>query len=307
MCSSDLPDLRLDLPRLSLGGLGRFGLTLAYQRKIHETSTFAAEGRRLAADLSTQPRILATYGPFSLQATAWSRARLYDTGERVLGAAPELVLAAKIGKSIESRAGLSWVVAEGKPPSLFSGDILIPRANLSLGANYHRGYWQGSLTTGYAFATELWQPLSARLSWSDPAGDSFSLSTSYDLNTDSFGLTTLVLGWRPKKNWSFRLNAGYDPGAAQWRQLDFAAELKQDLGAYLAIGLAARYDFFQEAWLQARLALDYKWHCRTLTFGYDWVRREITAVLSINAFPEYPLTVSYSESGLIFTPPLILP
>lgn len=302
-----LPELKLDLPRLSLGGLGRFGLSLAYQRKIQETTTFAVEGRRLAADLSAQPRTLATYGPLSLQATAWAKGRVYDTGETVLGAAPELALVAKIGESIESRAGLSWVVTKGRPPSLFSGDALTPRANLSLGTNYRRGYWQGSLTTGYAFATGLWQPVLARLSWSDPAGDSFSLTTSYDPNTVSFGLTTLILGWRPKKGWSFRLNAGYDPGAAQWRQLDFAAELKQDLGAYFAIGFAARYDFFQEAWLQARLALDYKWHCRTLTFGYDWARREITLVLSINAFPEYPLTLSYSESGFVFTPPVMLP
>ncbi|MGQ9778355.1 MAG: hypothetical protein ACUVRM_00555 [Bacillota bacterium] len=303
--SGYLPELRLELPRFSLGGLGNFALNLNYQRKIQETRILAGKGQRLGIDLTAQPRTLLAGGRFSLQATAWARARFYDTGEKVWGAAPELVLVAKLGEAWETRTGLSWIFTEGAPPSFFAGDGLTPRANLSLSLGYRRGGWQGRLVTGYALATGIWQNVAANLSWQGKAGDSLNLNTSYDPNTGLLGLTSFALGWRPKKDWSFRVNTAYDPASAQWRQLDLAVDLREKLKEDLTLRLATRYDFFQEAWLQAAVNFDYRWHCRTVSLGYDWARREITLSLWINAFPAYPMGVAYTQGGLFFTPPVM--
>jgi hypothetical protein len=186
-------------------------------------------------------------------------------------------------------------------------DAMTPRGNMTLNAAYHHEAWRANLSTNYAFATKIWDPIAFNLGWFSPDGDQLSFATSYNPQTELLGLTTLSLGWRPKKDWSFKLNTSYDPPAAAWRQLDFLASLKQPLGEKLAVSLNTRYDFFRESWTQSQVALDYNWHCRTLTFGYDWTREEVSLTILINAFPQHPLKLAYSEGGFYYTPPFILP
>lgn len=303
-----LPELRLDLPKLNAGrSLGRFSLTLDYQRKSQESPILTAAGERLAGDLAGERRRLFSTGPIQIEAWAWARGRLYDSGESLWAIAPELTLVTAAGPAVRLEAGLAWVFVNGAPPPLFAGDALTARGNLGLRGFYTHGRWQGRISTNYALATGLWQPVAASLSWSSPDGDRLNFATSYNPNLGTFGLTMLALGWRPKKDWSFLLNTSYDPATESWRQLDFMSGLKQAVGKDLTVTLKTRYDFFQEAWTQSQVTLDYERHCRTFSLGYDWTRAEITLAIWINAFPDHPLKLAYSESGFFFTPPFILP
>ena len=304
-----LPELRLEIPRWEpWPKLGTIRMLLDYQHKFSDKYGVVDEGQRLAGDLNMDSRNLATFGPFTLQAGVWVRGRTYDTDEVVWGAAPGLTLTTKVGKDLEFKTGLSWVFTDGTPPSLFqSMDAMTPRGNLTVNAAYRHEAWRANLATKYAFLSEVWDPITFSLYGSSPDGDQLSFATSYNPQTAIFGLTTLGLGWQPKKDWSFKLSASYEPASAAWRQLDFLSALKQPLGEKFAVSLNTRYDFFSESWLQSLVTLDYKWHCRTLSLGYDWTRSEISLTVLINAFPEHPFKLAYSEGGFYYTPPFILP
>lgn len=303
-----LPQVTLSVSKIDAGPiLGKYKLTLDYQRREQETETLSLAGQRFAVDLDRERWLLGALGPFSLEAWAWAKERFYDSGETVRALAPELTLVTRFGSSLRVETGLSWTFAEGTPPPFFAGDAVSPRANLSMRGYFQKERWQGSLTTGYAFATGIWQPIAVNLAWSSPGGDRLTLNSSYNPQLKTLGLTSFALGWRPKQDWSFLLNTGYDPLVARWTRLDFEGNLKQSLGENLSLDLKARYDLFRETWTQSLATVNYRWHCRTLSLGYDWTRGEITLSISINAFPDYPLKLAYSDSGLGFTPPVILP
>lgn len=301
-----LPQLTLAVPKIAAGWLGEYGLILDYQRREQQSASLNAQGQRWAADLARSRQRLASWGALALEAWGWAKARYYDTDEELYAMAPELVASVALGAGLRAEAGLSWTLVEGTPPPLFSADTLIPRGSLSLRGYYQRGTWQASLITGCALATGVWQPAAANLNWVSPNGDRLSLSTSYDMMSGAFGPTSLALAWRPKADWSLALNTAYDP-AVGWTRLDGEVGLKQSLGQNVGVGLRARYDLFRDSWVQSLATLDLKWHCRTFTLGYDWVRGEYTLSVAINAFPQYPLKLAYGAGGLTFTPPVILP
>lgn len=306
--SSVLPELTLEVPALNLGPvLGRYYLALDYQRRELGNPEIYAAGERLALDLSREHWRLGSFGLFSLEAWAWAKVRLYDWEDVLWAAAPELTLVARPWPSLRLEAGLAWTLTEGSPPPVFASDAVTARGSLALRAYYEQGHWRAGVLTGYAFATGLWQTVNAYLSWTSPDGDRLAFNTSYNPALETFGLTTLAFAWQPRDDWSFWLNAGYNPATSSWTQLDFMSSLVQPLGDRVKLSLVTRYDFFREAWTQSLLTADYTWHCRTLSVGYDWVRSQITLAVWINAFPEYPLKFAYSESGLYFTPPFILP
>lgn len=304
---STLPQLTLTVPRIAAGWLGDYRLVLDYQYRSQVSSSLTAQDTRWAADLERSRQRLASWGPVALEAWGWLKARHYGSDGEMYALAPELVTTIAFGAGWRAEAGLSWTLVEGAPPPLYAGDTLAPRGNLSLRGYYQQGQWQASLTAVCALSAGIWQPAVANLNWTSPNGDRLSFSTSYDIMRAAFGPTTLAMAWRPKADWSFALNTAYDPAAAGLTRLDFEAGLKQSIGRDLAVGLRARYDLFREDWVQSLATVDLKRHCRTFTLGYDWVRGEYTLGVAINAFPQYPVKLAYTEGGLSIVPPVILP
>ena len=302
-----LPELTLTVPALDLGFLGDYQIVLDYQNRYLTEPGKDLDGQRLALDITRAPTNLGKFGPFSIDAWAWGKVRLYDSGELVWSAGPALTLNAALTPSFRLAADFSWTFGEGTPPPLFIGDLYYPRGAVNLDAYYTEGPWDAKLSTSYSLTTGLWQPIAANLRWTSSSGDRLAFSTSYDPQTGLFGQTTFSLGWQPSENWLLTANAGYNPYTNLWTQLDFSASVKQKLSDTLTLDLMLRYNLSNLGWMQSYIGLAYIWHCRTVTMGYDWMKGEISLSIAINAFPSNPLQAGFSENGFWLVPPFELP
>lgn len=312
----ELPAVSLRTPPINLGFLGYYQGSTDYLRlveikgeaeKVGTRTQFLLERRPLGPKLWEQ-------GGFSLSLANSNRYQLYQVeGAEYRRSAVSLGLTGtqRFTPRLTATATASWVEAEGEAPVSQFPQLVTASHLFSSGGHldstwrYNTEIFTGVLTGGYNFsrAQNPWYPVQATLTLSPLPSNSLRLQATYNPNSHEY--TTLYLAirgnHRTEKGNNYALEADYDFLDRRWETLELAANLRFNVTTALRTDVDLRYSLFGDGWEQARLGLNYDWHCRELFFGYDFNRREYLVQCQYKIFKEAGFGYGSGEQGFIWT------
>jgi len=162
-------------------------------------------------------------------------------------------------------------------------------------------YLEFNLESGYDFLAYEYLPLEMYLELNPNQNWELSLGTRYDLNNMHFDEQLIFSSVYESEHWQHRLGIEYNPNNSQLEEIDnqLVYELDGDWGWYFESNLSLDYDYDQ-AIREANIQLNKSFHCRELSFSYDYLREEFTVQYSIDLFPADPIGFTRTEDDLIF-------
>ncbi|MFW6021985.1 MAG: LptF/LptG family permease [Halanaerobiaceae bacterium] len=165
--------------------------------------------------------------------------------------------------------------------------------SLGAGLLYNNRELTITLDTGYDLSKkEFSDPLITDLSWKIKKDWTLNANTSYNLETEKFG-DLLITHKYSDGRWTINNGIDYDIERKVWEEID--NEIIYEVEDDLYVELNGQYDGDQEKFDSANLAIKKVFHCRSLTFRYDYVKKEYSLEYNINLFPEDSIKVGTSE------------
>lgn len=180
----------------------------------------------------------------------------------------------------------------------FAFDKVTPTQAVSFGANYAGSGVNASVQTGYSFAKNAFNPISANLQL-QPAKDLLvSLYSDYDPQKGTFGTGSGTITWKAgdkldlsasaKANWTLMSLDRTDLKLSY----QFLPDWKLDLGAI--------YTASARGLTRGDIAITKDLHCRELTARYDYVNKQVWLELRIKAFPGQSVRLGADPAGFMF-------
>jgi len=157
------------------------------------------------------------------------------------------------------------------------------------------------LNSGYNFKEEKYLDLEAIMEFKPLREWTLSLGINYDLNENRYNENLIFKSIFKGERLTHRLGMHYDLNNSDLRKLDnqLIYELDGDYGWYLESNLNLDYEY-EDQIREANLQLKKKFHCRELTFGYDYMKEEFTVQYTINLFPSQGIGFTQSEDDSSF-------
>lgn len=312
----ELPAVTLRTPPINLGFPGYYQGNVEYLRLIEILGETEKEGIRTQYLLERRPLgpKLWTYGNFSLDLAHSNRYQVY----RVAGAAFErsavslgLTGTQQFTPHLTWTTTASWVEARGEAPVTQFSRLVTNSHLFSSGGHlnsilrYNTELINGTLETGYNFnrLDSPWYPLAGTFLYTPFPKNSLRLQAVYNLNAGEYTDLELTIrgSYNTEKGNSYFLEADYDFLTGRWETLELAANLQVAVTARLRSDVKLRYSLFGDGLEQARLGLNYDWHCRELFFGYDFNRREYLVQCQYKIFKEAGFGYGSGGQGFIWT------
>jgi len=162
-------------------------------------------------------------------------------------------------------------------------------------------YLDFDLESGYNFKDAQYLPLEAYLNLYPTENWEINLGTRYDLNNMLFDDELIFRSIYESQRWQHRLGIEYDLNSYELKEIDnqLIYELDGDWGWYFESNFSLDYDYDQEI-REANVQLNKSFHCRELSFSYDYLKEEFTVQYSIDLFPADPIGFTRTEDDLIF-------
>ena len=192
-------------------------------------------------------------------------------------------------------------------PYLVKGSHLFASGgHLASTLRYNTQLFTGTLAGGYNFSRlhdNPWYPLQGTFAFTPFPNNSLRLQATYNPNTRNYTNLYLTIrgSYNTEKGNSYLLEADYDFLDRRWKTLEVATNMQFALTTKLRADVNLRYSLFGDGLEQARLGLNYDWHCRELYFGYDVNRREYLVQCQYKIFKEAGFGYGSGEQGFIWT------
>lgn len=202
----------------------------------------------------------------------------------------------KIVSNIELLSELAWKNTYfyreyfGQTP--FNLDRVSPREYIKSDLTYDKHGWDINLGSGYDLYNKEYYPLDMLLEYMVMDGWDISAGTSYNIEDESF--SDLVLTSKYKNdNWKVDNLLRYDLNQQQLIKTE--NRFIYDLNKEWHFELNTIYDNEEERFRTANLALKKEFHCRSLLFRYDHLKKQYTLEYNINLFPDQQIMVGSSK------------
>ncbi|NLY90034.1 MAG: hypothetical protein GX081_00300 [Firmicutes bacterium] len=312
----ELPSISFRTPPINLGFPGYYQGSVDYLRLVEIRGEAEKEGIRTQYLLERRPLgpKLWTHGGFSLDLANSNRYQVYrvaGTEFRRYAVSIGLTGTERFTPNLTWTNTVSWVEAQGDAPveqypRLVTGSHLFSTGgHLTSNLRYNTGLFSATLEGGYNFShlNNPWYPLEGTFVFTPFTNNSLRLQATYNLNTKEYTNLYLTIrgSYNTEKGNRYLLEADYDFLDRRWETLELAANLQFALTTKLRTDVNLRYSLFGDGLEQARLGLNYDWHCRELFFGYDCIRREYLVQCQYKIFKEAGFGYGSGEQGFIWT------
>lgn len=193
--------------------------------------------------------------------------------------------------------GLSWNTKYtyrdywGDSPFTFDSTI---RERVDTYLRYNRGGLYINLASGYDIYNLRYLPITATLRWQIRENWNLNIGTSYTPLENTFGDFVLTNKYKAEP-WEINTGLRYDLNNKMVKELD--NQLIFDLEDEWYLELNSRYDYRYNELRTANLALRKVFHCRSLTFRYDYVKQEYSLEYNINLFPGQSFSLGRSRDN----------
>ncbi len=296
---SRLPELSVDYnPPGAFSYLGQLGY---YYEDASQIEGYRIRGEAKYSDSFVLP--LNSY----LRASQTLSSSAYEVEDREYNRIPsqqqsetELRLRTNIGQNLTLRNNYRYQQQWGYSP--FNFDRGDEENQIENKLNYRISpYLDFDLESGYDFLDDQYLPLEAYLNLNPTENWELRLGSRYDLNNMLFDDDLIFRSVFEGQRWEHRLGLEYDLNSSQLKEIDnqLIYELDGDWGWYFESNLSFDYDYDQQI-REANIQLNKKFHCRELSFSYDYLKEEFTVQYSIDLFPADPIGFTRTEDDLIF-------
>ncbi|MFN2341337.1 MAG: LptF/LptG family permease [Halanaerobium sp.] len=296
---SRLPELSLEYnPRGSFSYLGQLG---RYYEDASQIEGYRIRGEAKYSNGFSLP--LRSY----LRANQTFSSSAYEIEGKEYNVIPnqqqsetELRLRTNLGRNLTLRNNYTYQQKWGYTP--FNFDEGDEENMLENELNYRISpYLDFDLESGYDFLDAEYLPLEAYLNLNPTENWELSLGTRYDLNNMLFEDELIFSSVYEGGRWQHRMGIEYDLNSSELKKIDnqLIYELEGDWGWYFESNLSLDYDYDQQI-REANIQLNKSFHCRELSFSYDYLKEEFTVQYSIDLFPADPIGFTKTKDDLIF-------
>ncbi|MFP4662344.1 MAG: LptF/LptG family permease [Halanaerobiales bacterium] len=192
--------------------------------------------------------------------------------------------------------GLNWTnrytFSDYVGQSVFSFDNARKTERINTGLNYTRGGWNSSLSTAYDIHNGSYSPITIRSSWRIQDGWNLNMGTSYNIENETFADLYITNKYNDD-NWQINNGLRYDLNNNLLKRVD--NQIVYEYNDEWHFALNTIYDNQDKRFETANLKLKKLFHCRSLTFSYNYLKQEYTLEYNINLFPDQKFMVGSSE------------
>ncbi len=192
--------------------------------------------------------------------------------------------------------GLTWTnkysYSEYRGQSPFTFDNARNKEMINTNLNYTKLGLRVALATAYDIYEQSYSPITATSRWHIMKDWSLSLGTSYNIETGIFGDFYITNRYKDDI-WQINNGLRYDVNNSLVKKLD--TRIVYDYNDEWHIELNNIYDNQEKNFDTANIALKKVFHCRSITFSYDYVKEEYSFEYNINLFPDQKIKVGSSE------------
>jgi len=198
-------------------------------------------------------------------------------------------------------SGLTWTNRYyytnfvGQSP--FNFDKASLRESIYSSLSYRKGGLSSSLSTTYDIYNQKYSPLRLSSYWKNKKWN-INLGTSYDIEKGTFADLVLISRY---KDDIWRVNNGlrYDLNNNLLKRID--NQIIYELNDEWYFELNNIYDNLDKEFATANATLKKVFHCRSLTFRYDYIKQEYSLEYNINLFPDNKIKLGSSvEDNFMF-------
>ncbi|MEJ6951252.1 LptF/LptG family permease [Natronospora cellulosivora (SeqCode)] len=169
--------------------------------------------------------------------------------------------------------------------------------DLRIVSNYRTDKLNVRLSTNYDINDNIFDDFVLRTTY-NKENLSVNFATSYNIHDNRFGDIVFTNKYKGE-HWEINNGFKYDLENYKLEEIDNQIIFELEDEWYFELNNS--YDNLQERFDTANLALRKNFHCRTLTFKYDYVKQEYTLEYNINLFPEQTIQIgSSAEDEFMF-------
>lgn len=238
-------------------------------------------------------------GSLSLQSVSWKPTRkttvsssgnltgsIYEDQARQLSVYGRANLNQRITDQVRLTATYSQRNVWGNTP--FQFDRQKELKDLTLQLHYASSKVNASVRGGYDFLKNKYDSLVFQSRWQPNSNWRLSAYANYDLNTGTPGRLVPMIEYQgPIENSpSFKLGGRYRMDQKYWERVD--AQLELPVSETWKLGYDAVYEPQKGTFSRGNLSISKVFHCRTVAFSYDHVRKNVALQYTINALPTLP-------------------
>jgi LPS-assembly protein len=160
---------------------------------------------------------------------------------------------------------------------------------------------QFHIETAYDVLDESYDPLKSELNIEFNQHYDWQAAVTYDLNDDRFEKATTALEVE-YNNLKYNTDAEFDLNESKMIQWDNELDWRFGPSEWeWNIGLQNSYDFAKEEHTTAKISIEKRLHCRSVSLSYDHSKEEIWFKYDILAFPQGKAKIgSNEEEGWLF-------
>lgn len=211
---------------------------------------------------------------------------IYEDQESQLSVYGRANLSQRITDQVRFSAVYSQRNVWGDTP--FQFDRQKAAKDLTLQLNYASSKVNASVRGGYDFLKDKYDSLVVQSRWQPNPKWRFSVYANYDLNTAAPGRLVPILEYEgdSENPVEFKVGGRYEMSGQYWERMDVQFEVP--VAETWKIGCDAVYEPQKGTFSRGALSLSKVFHCRTIAFSYDHVRKNVALQYTINAFPTLP-------------------
>ena len=183
--------------------------------------------------------------------------------------------------------------------SPFRFDELRPGSKLSGNLTTSAGPARLTVTTGYDFAWDRYDPLNATLRLDIAKGLSVDFSGRYDLEQ---GSPTSIVGKvvvQPSPEIQVKAGGSYDFVRGQLTRVESSGDVR--FSPEWRFQWAGVYDFYKGGLVRGDIGITRDLHCREVALTYQHASRRVWLEFRLKAFPGTPLGFGLGEEGILLS------
>lgn len=174
----------------------------------------------------------------------------------------------------------------------FNFDKVRTRERVDSKLNYRNGGLNLNLSTGYDIYNAQYSPITGIMNWQITPEWKIGMGTTYNLETALFGDLAVTSNYK-SEIWQVNSAIKYNLNDRVLKQVDNQLVYDLDKEWYLEVNTS--YDKENENIKKANLVIKKNFHCREISFSYDYLKKEYTLEYHINLFPDHGVKVGSSE------------
>ncbi len=178
----------------------------------------------------------------------------------------------------------------GQSPFTFDNASTKEKINTDL--RYRKGGLSIVLATAYDIYNSSYSPLTTTTKWQIKDGWYLNLGTSYDITDNTYG-DLFITNRYEDDIWQVNNGFRYDINNGLLKRID--NRVIYDYNDEWYIEFNTKYDNQESLFDTANISLKKVFHCRSLTFRYDYLKQEYTLEYNINLFPDAGIRLGSSE------------